>query len=96
MQEKSERVGELLRTLSNPKRLLILCQLVDGEQSVGALAQAIGARDSAVSQQLMLLRKEGLVSGRRDGQTIHYRLGRADVRALVSFLYATYCQEDQA
>lgn len=92
MTRKAEEVGGLLKALSNPKRLLILCLLVDQEMSVGDLAARIGARETAVSQQLALLRKDGLVKTRRSGQTIYYRLARSDVAALIGFLYETYCR----
>lgn len=92
MTRKAEEVGGLLKALSNPKRLLILCRLVDQELSVGDLASRVGARETAVSQQLALLRKDGLVKPRRSGQTIYYRLARSDVAALIGFLYETYCR----
>ena len=94
MQETAETVSELMKVLSNKNRLMILCQLVEGERSVGELAQTIGMREPAMSQQLSLLRKDGLVKPRRDGQTIHYSLARSEVRALMEFLYATYCKAD--
>ncbi|MEQ9448759.1 MAG: metalloregulator ArsR/SmtB family transcription factor, partial [Rhodospirillaceae bacterium] len=76
------------------KRLMILCQLVEGEKSVGELADLLDARRPAMSQQLALLRKDGLVRPRRDGQTIYYALARRDVSALMTFLYRTYCGKD--
>lgn len=87
----AESVSELMKALANPKRLLILCQLAEGERSVGQLAKMLGMREAAVSQQLALLRKDRLVRARRDGQTIWYSLARADVRALLGHLYETYC-----
>ena len=70
---------------------MILCLLTEGEKSVGQLAEAIGARDTAVSQQLAVLRRERIVKARRDGQTMFYRIVRPDVVALLDHLYATYC-----
>lgn len=96
MDAAAGKVSELMKTLSNKNRLLILCQLVEAERSVGALARIIGAREQAVSQQLALLRKDGLVTPRRDGQTIYYSLARPDIRALMEFLYATYCGPEPA
>lgn len=93
MTEKAEEVSELMKALSNPKRLLILCQLVERERSVGELATLLDARESLVSQHLALMRREGLVSARRDGQTMWYALARADVRRLLGFLYDTYCKD---
>jgi DNA-binding transcriptional ArsR family regulator len=91
MEPAAERVSELLKLLANKHRLLVLCQLADGEKSVGELARLLGVREPAMSQQLAVLRREGLVRPRRDAQTIFYGLARADVRRLMEFLYATYC-----
>ena len=91
MERTAEKVSDLMKVLSNRTRLLILCQLVEGEKSVGDLAALLGAREQAVSQQLALLRKDGLVTNRRDGQTIFYRLARSDIEKLMEFLYRTYC-----
>jgi DNA-binding transcriptional ArsR family regulator len=91
MELAAERVSELLKLLANKHRLLVLCQLADGEKSVGELARLLGVREPAMSQQLAVLRREGLVRPRRDAQTIFYGLARADVRRLMEFLYATYC-----
>ena len=91
MEQAAGHVSDLMKTLSNKVRLLILCQLAGGEKSVGELAELIGSRDAAVSQQLALLRKNGLVWARRDGQSVFYGLARDDVSRLVAFLYETYC-----
>jgi DNA-binding transcriptional ArsR family regulator len=82
---------ELLRALANRHRLSILCRLVDGERSVGDLAEFLELRDSTVSQHLALLRKDGLVSTRRDGQTIWYALVSGPARKLIETLYEIYC-----
>lgn len=91
MEEVAERVSELMKLLANKHRLLVLCQLAEGEKSVGELARALGVREPAMSQQLAVLRREGLVRPRRAAQTIYYALARDDVRRLMEFLYATYC-----
>ncbi len=90
------QVCGLMKVLSNRTRLLILCQLVDGERSVGDLARLLGVREAGMSQHLALLRHDGLVATRRDGQTIYYALDRADVKDLMAFLYATYCSAQPA
>jgi ArsR family transcriptional regulator, virulence genes transcriptional regulator len=92
----AEQVSELMKVLSNKHRLLVLCRLVEGEKSVGQLARLLGVREQAMSQQLALLRKDGLVRTRREGQTIHYALARDDVRRLMGFLYDTYCGDAAA
>ena len=93
MQKRAVEVSALLKSLSLPKRLLILCQLIERERAVGELAATLEAREAAVSQQLSLLRKDGLVKTRRDGRTIYYSLAREDLKALIGFLYVTYCKK---
>jgi DNA-binding transcriptional ArsR family regulator len=89
MKKQAEDVSALLKILSHPKRLLILCQLVEQEKSVGELAAQLKMREAAVSQQLALLRKDKLVKTRRDGQTIYYHLASDKVRrGLVSMAHA--------
>jgi DNA-binding transcriptional ArsR family regulator len=94
MQETAQEVAELMKVLAHPKRLLTLCLLVEGEQSVGELARLLDMREQAMSQQLALLRKDGLVTTRREGQTIYYALARGDLALLLDFLYRTYCDPD--
>lgn len=91
MRTQAAAAEEMLKALANRHRLMILCQLNSGENSVGDLAAMLGVRDSTVSQHLALLRKDGLVSTRRDGQTIWYALASEPVRRLVSTLYDIYC-----
>jgi ArsR family transcriptional regulator, virulence genes transcriptional regulator len=93
MRKKADEVSALLKILSHPKRLLILCQLVERERAVGELAEQLGVREAAISQQLALLRKDRLVKARRDGRTIFYSLARPDLSSLIEFLYATYCKQ---
>jgi DNA-binding transcriptional ArsR family regulator len=96
MARTAAQVGELMKTLSSPKRLLLLCQLVERERSVGELARLLEMREAAVSQQLALMRRDGLVTPRRHGQTVWYALARDDVKRLLAFLYATYCRDEPA
>lgn len=91
MAKVSEEASELLKALANPKRLLILCQLAEGECSVGALARSIDANDATVSQHLAILRREGLVKARRENQTIYYDLKSGPARAVLETLYAAFC-----
>jgi DNA-binding transcriptional ArsR family regulator len=91
MERAADRAGELLKALANRHRLLILCHLIEKERSVGELAEFLGIRDSGVSQHLALLRKDGLVSARRDGQTIWYSIASGEARALLEALYDIYC-----
>lgn len=87
----ADDICEIMTLLSNRSRLMILCLLNEGEKSVGQLAQAIDARDTAVSQHLAVLRRERIVKARREGQTMYYRITRDDIREMLSFLYETYC-----
>lgn len=91
MEAAADRATDLLKTLANRHRLLIICQLIDGERSVGELARFLGARDSTVSQHLALLRKDGLVAARREAQTIYYSIASEPARELLGALYRVYC-----
>ena len=94
MKSGADMASELLKSLSNRYRLLILCRLSDGEHSVGQLAEFLGIRDSTVSQHLALLRREKIIAGRRDGQTIWYRIESTPARAVISTLYESFCKTD--
>jgi ArsR family transcriptional regulator, virulence genes transcriptional regulator len=87
----ADQASELLKALSNRHRLLIVCQLIEKERSVGELATLLSIRDSTVSQHLALLRKDGVVTARRDGQTIWYSIGSAPAREIVRTLYRVFC-----
>ena len=91
LEAAADQAVELFKTLSNRHRLLIVCQLIDGERSVGDLAKRLGIRDSTVSQHLALLRKDGVVAARRDAQTIYYSIASAPVGELLETLYRIYC-----
>jgi len=86
-----EKASDLMKSLANRHRLLIVCQLVAGERSVGELAAFVDIRDSTVSQHLALLRKDGVVKARRDGQTIWYSIANPTARAVIETLYRAYC-----
>ncbi|WP_343057344.1 metalloregulator ArsR/SmtB family transcription factor [Chthonobacter rhizosphaerae] len=92
LEGKAEQAARLLAALGQTKRLMALCRLVDQEMSVGALAEAVGLGQSALSQHLARLRDLGIVATRRDGQTIYYRLASEDARRLISVLYDIYCR----
>lgn len=83
--------AEFLKALAHERRLMILCHLVGGEQTVGAIERALGLNQAVVSAQLMRLRAEGLVAARRDGRHIHYRLERPEVIAIVAALQDAFC-----
>jgi DNA-binding transcriptional ArsR family regulator len=96
MQSAADAASDLLKALANRHRLLILCQLIERERSVGELAAFLGIRDSTVSQHLAILRRDDLVDARRDGQTIWYSIGSAPARELVQVLYRCYCAPNSA
>lgn len=87
----ADEASALLKALANRHRLMIVCQLSEKARSVGELADLLKLRDSTVSQHLALLRKDGLVAARRDGQTIWYSIASKPARALVATLYRAYC-----
>jgi len=87
----ADEASVLLKALANRHRLIIICQLIEKDRSVGELAAMLKIRDSTVSQHLALLRKDGLVTARRDGQTIWYSVGSPQARELVQTLYRVYC-----
>lgn len=92
MKAGAEIASELLKSLSNRYRLLILCRLADGEHSVGQLAEFLGIRDSTVSQHLALLRRDRIIAARRDGQTVWYRIESDPAREIVNTLYNSFCK----
>jgi len=96
MERAADQASGLLKALSNRHRLLIICQLIDRERSVGELAEFLDLRDSTVSQHLALLRKDGLVSARRDAQTIHYSIASSPAREVLKTLYQAYCPPQRA
>jgi DNA-binding transcriptional ArsR family regulator len=91
MRQAAGRASDLLKALANPHRLMMVCQLIEGERSVGELVEFLGIRDSTVSQHLAVLRRDGVVSARREGQTIRYAIASAEAREVVRTLYCVYC-----
>ena len=85
-------VADMLRALANERRLMILCKLVEwGEATVGSLADAVGLSQSALSQHLAKMREEGIVTYRRESQTLWYRIADARTEALLGHLQQFYC-----
>ena len=91
MHSAAGQASEVLKSLANPHRLVILCQLINGERSVGELAAFLRLRSSTVSQHLSLLRRDGLVSARRDAQTIWYGIASEAARKILETLFVIYC-----
>lgn len=87
----ADSASGLLKCLANPKRLMILCALAEGELSVSALNRRIALSQSALSQHLAVLRTEGLVHTRRDAQTIHYRIAPGPALEVIQVLHQHFC-----
>ncbi|MFG6443304.1 metalloregulator ArsR/SmtB family transcription factor [Roseateles sp. LKC17W] len=83
-----------LKVLANEDRLLLLCQLSQGEMAVGELEEALGIRQPTLSQQLGVLRAEGVVDTRRDGKRIFYRVADERLLQVLAVLYSLYCPKE--
>ena len=91
LKASAEDACALLKALANPHRLMIVCSLLEGERSVGSLAHSLGVRETVASQHLGLLRRDGVVAARRDGQTIFYSLQSGKARAVIETLSRLFC-----
>lgn len=96
LQENARRASALLKAMSNEHRLIVLCQLLHGEKSVGQLEQIVGLSQSALSQHLARLRRDDLVKTRRSAQTIYYSLKGEEASTVLNTLYELYCANDTA
>ncbi|MDE2500854.1 MAG: helix-turn-helix transcriptional regulator, partial [Alphaproteobacteria bacterium] len=95
LERNAERASALLRIIGSKWRLLVVCQLVTGEKTVGELERVTGLRQSALSQHLMVLRHRELVNTRRVAQSIYYSLNSAVVTDLLLTLHKHYCGETE-
>lgn len=86
---------DLLKALANEKRLMIVCALYKGEQSVSELEKIVGLSQSALSQHLARLRRDNIVTTRRNAQSIHYSLSDKATRTLLSALYEIFAPEEK-
>ena len=91
MREHASDAAGLMKALGNESRLMILCILAEGERSVGELNDMVPLSQSALSQQLARLRKQGLVSTRRESQTIYYSLSSGPADQVINLLHDIYC-----
>jgi DNA-binding transcriptional ArsR family regulator len=94
MARSADRASALMKTLGHKDRLMILCQLADGEKSVGQIAELLEISQSPLSQHLSRMRKEGLVDTRREAQTIFYSLKSGEASQIVEVLYELFCATD--
>lgn len=95
MQANASRAADLLKNLANESRLQVLCALTEGELSVGELNKRIPLSQSALSQHLQRLRKDGLLATRRESQTIYYSLAQSDALRILAVLHDIFCGESQ-
>ncbi len=91
LQPKAVEASRLLKSLANERRLLILCHLTGGERSVGELEKLVDLSQSALSQHLARLRRDGLVKTRRQAQTIFYSVASTEAAEVLTTLYGIYC-----
>ena len=91
LRDNADAAGQLLKALANPDRLLLLCQLSQGERNVSELEELLGIGQPTLSQQLAVLRREALVETRRDGKQIHYRISSPAALAVINTLYQQFC-----
>jgi DNA-binding transcriptional ArsR family regulator len=95
MHEAAGRACRLMKVLANPDRLMILCQLTRGEMRVGDIETLLGIGQPTLSQQLTVLREDGLVSTRREGKNIYYRVNSPQALAVLEVLYQQFCQPSE-
>ncbi len=91
LEKNAEEAAKLLKSMSHPARLMVLCRLLSGECPVSVLNQAVPLSQSALSQHLASLREAGLVGTRRESQVIYYRLKSQAVSGILEALYQIYC-----
>lgn len=96
LRERIHKASALLKAMSNENRLLILCELLAGERTVGELESAVGLSQSALSQHLARLRRDSIVKTRRDRQSIHYSLNGSHANEVLEVLHRLYCEDEGA
>jgi DNA-binding transcriptional ArsR family regulator len=93
MQSSAEKACALLKVLANPDRLLLMCQLSQGEWCVSDLEEQLGIRQPTLSQQLGVLRENNLVQTRREGKSIYYSIVSTKAIAVMAVLYKQFCSD---
>ena len=91
MKDSAGNACQLMKVLSNPDRLMLLCQLSQGEKRVGELEDILGIVQPTLSQQLTVLREEELVTTRRDGKNIYYQIASPQALAVMNVLFEQFC-----
>lgn len=95
MAAAASRASELMKTLGHRDRLMVLCHLISGEKSVGELARLLEIPQSPLSQHLARMRKERLVTTRREAQTIYYSIASRDAARIVEVMHELFCSETE-
>ncbi len=95
LQHAADKALTLLKVLGNRDRLMLLCHLAEGERNVGDLENTLGILQPTLSQQLGVLRREGMVITRREGKQIFYRIASAEALAIIETLYELFCAEEK-
>ena len=96
LKDKSGQASQLLKSLANDRRFLIMCHLSENEKSVGELERLVDLSQSALSQHLARLRRDKLVRTRREAQTIFYSIASPEADAVLQTLYKLYCVDDDS
>ena len=91
MKASAGNACRLMKVLANPDRLMLLCQLSQGEKRVGELENILGIVQPTLSQQLTVLREEELVATRRDGKNIYYQISSPQAMAVMAVMYQQFC-----
>ncbi|MEO1149671.1 MAG: metalloregulator ArsR/SmtB family transcription factor [Pseudomonadota bacterium] len=94
MESTADEVSSYMKLLASPARLMILCQLVEGERSVSDLCDLVDMKPPAMSQHLARLRQEKALTTRREAQTIYYAIDDPNILKIMMFLYETFCGPD--
>lgn len=92
MHKAADQACRLMKVLANSDRLMLLCQLAQGEKCVSELEELLGIVQPTLSQQLTVLRNEELVTTRREGKNIYYQISSPEALAVMQVLYSTYCE----
>ena len=95
MRDAANNACALMRVMSNPDRLMLLCQLAQGERRVGELEELLDIQQPTLSQQLAVLREEALVETRREGKQIYYRVTSQAALAVILILYQQFCETSE-
>ena len=95
LREAATKAVRVLKVLANEDRLLLLCQLSHGERCVSDIEAELEIRQPTLSQQLAVLRNEGVVNTRREGKNIYYSVAEPKTLEILNLIYQLYCPEEE-